>query len=130
MQDCIFCQIVAGKSSSYKVYEDDKFFGFLDIFPVTKGHALIIPKEHIRWVHDVPDFGLYWETVLKIEKAIEKGLKTKWVQYITHGLISHAHIHILPRYDEVDQGFLPKKKIAKPSDEEMRQIAETISKNL
>ncbi len=130
MQNCIFCQIVQGLSPSYKVYEDDKFFGFLDIFPTTRGHTLIVPKEHIRWVHDVPYFGLYWETVLKLEKAIEKALKTKWVQYITHGLIPHAHIHILPRYDEVDMGFLPKKKIDKPSDEEMRQIAEGISKNL
>lgn len=130
MQDCIFCQIVTSKSPSYKIYEDENFYGFLDIFPTTRGHSLLIPKKHFRWVHDVSDFGLYWETALKIESAIEKGLKPKWVQYFTHGLISHAHIHILPRYDEIGGGFLPDGKIAPPNKEEMNKIAKKIRQNL
>jgi histidine triad (HIT) family protein len=130
MEKCIFCQIVSGKSPSYKVYEDDLFYGFLDIFPVTKGHILLVPKKHYRWVHDVPEFGQYWETALKLKKVLDKTLKPKWVQYFTHGLISHAHIHILPRYDEVGTGFLPNGKIDPPSKEEMTAIATKIRKNL
>jgi histidine triad (HIT) family protein len=130
MKDCIFCQIAIGKSPSYKIYEDENFYGFLDIFPTTKGHSMLIPKKHFRWVHDVPNFGLYWETVLKVERAIEKSLEPKWVQYMTHGLISHAHIHILPRYDEVDAGFVPKHKIEKPTDQEMNEISAKIRESL
>lgn len=130
MQDCIFCQIAAGKVPSFKVYEDDKFLGFLDIFPTSKGHSLLIPKKHFRWVHDVPDFGQYWETVLKVERAIEKGFKPKWVQYFTHGYIPHAHIHIIPRYDEIGAEFFPDGKIDPPSKEEMTEIAAKIRKNL
>lgn len=130
MKDCIFCQIVTGKAPSFKVYEDDKFFGFLDIFPTTKGHALLISKKHFRWVHDVPDFGQYWEIALKLKKAIEKALHPKWVQYLTHGLVPHAHIHIIPRYDEIGGGFLPDGKIDPPGKEEMKEITARIRENL
>lgn len=130
MDDCIFCQVIAGKSPSYKIYEDDLFVGILDIFPTTRGHSLLLSKKHFKWVHEVPEFGHYWETALKLEKAIEKALKPKWVQYITHGLIPHAHIHVLPRYDDVGSGFFPREKIIKPSDEEMKKIAAAIKKHI
>ena len=54
MQECIFCQIVAGKLPSYKVYEDEEFLAFLDIFPKSTGHTLVIPKKHVEWVWDLP----------------------------------------------------------------------------
>lgn len=126
MEDCIFCQIVAGKSPSYKVYEDDKYFGFLDIFPKSKGHTLLIPKKHYAWAHDVPDFGEYWETARKIARGIEKALNPNWMQFFTYGLIPHAHIHILPRYDDVKNMVIIPASEGSYSKDEMNKIAEKI----
>lgn len=128
MKDCIFCQIVKGKSPSYKIYEDEYFYGLLDIFPASKGHSLLIPKKHYRWVHDVEKFSEYWEKALVIKKALDKAFKPEWVQYLTHGVIPHAHIHIIPRYDTVDFiNVVPKQGILKFNKEEMEEIAKKIS---
>lgn len=118
--ECVFCKIVKGELPSYKIYEDDSFVAFLDIFPRTKGHTLVIPKTHYRWVYDVPDFGRYWETVLKVTIAIQKGLEPQFITYVTHGLeVDHAHIHVLPRKGDTE--FVP--EIKKVSKEEMEEIA-------
>ena len=98
MDDCIFCTIVKGESPSYTIYEDDQFFGFLDIFPRVVGHSLLIPKDHHRWVYDVPDFGAYWEVARRIAQASMEAMNPEFVSFITHGMeVPHAHIHILPR---------------------------------
>ncbi len=134
MDNCIFCKIVAGKLSSYKVFENDLFYGFLDIFPRSKGHTLIIPKKHYRWVYDVPEFGAYWETALTVTKGIQKALQPKWVSYLTFGLIvNHSHIHIVPRYDDIEapshnrESIPPTKSFDK---ETMQKIAELIQKEI
>lgn len=125
VENCIFCKIVAGKSPSYKIYEDDLFYALLDIFPRTKGHTLLIPKKHYRWIYEVPEFGRYWETVLIITKIMQKALEPIFVTYVTHGLeVEHAHIHILPRYKERD--FVP--DIIQVSKEELQSIAEKLQK--
>lgn len=116
---CIFCNIVAGKLPSHTIYEDGLFFGFLDIYPRTKGHALLIPKTHYRWTYDVSEFGLYWEAALKITKAMQKVFNPSFVTYVTHGLeVPHAHIHILPRYNETE--FVP--EIKSFTKEEMENV--------
>ena len=66
MDDCIFCKIVKGEIPCFKVYEDENFLGFLDINPLNPGNSLLIPKEHYRWVIDVPKFGQYFEIAKKI----------------------------------------------------------------
>jgi len=125
MSNCIFCNIVAGKSPCHKVYEDENFFGFLDIFPRTKGHTMLIPKKHFRWVYDVPNFSEYWQAVLKITQAMKTSLNPSFVTYVTHGLeVPHAHIHIMPRYDD-EVEYVP--EIKKISAEELKVIAEKIS---
>ena len=125
MSNCIFCQIVAGKSPCYKIYEDRDFFAFLDIFPRTKGHTVLIPKQHYRWVYDVPDFGKYWEAALKITRLMQSGLQPDFITYVTHGLeVAHAHIHIMPRYQE-ETAFVPETK--KFSAAEMAAIAQQIT---
>ncbi len=124
MQNCIFCQIVKGEAPCYKVYEDEKFLGFLDIFPRTKGHTLLIPKKHYQWVYDVPDFADYWLAALKITKAMKEVFNPYFITYLTHGLqVPHAHIHIMPRTVS-ETGFIPEQKNF--SQEEMKQIAEKI----
>lgn len=124
MENCIFCQIVAGSSPSYKVYEDDLFFGFLDIFPRVKGHTVFIPKKHYRWTYDIPEFGKYWEGILKLTKAMQKALSPSFITYVTHGLeVPHAHVHILPR-TEGEKSFVPETR--QFPKEEMKEIAEKI----
>lgn len=128
MSDCIFCKIVNKELTCYKVYEDDDYLAFLDIYPVVKGHTLVIPKKHYRWTYDVPDFGGYWQTVLKVTKKIQKALSPSWVNFGTHGLIPHAHIHILPRQGEPgNQPVFPTEKLTF-SENEMKEISEKILK--
>ena len=103
-KDCIFCKIVAGEIPCYKVYEDDQFLGFLDIAPFSRGHCLIIPKAHIRWVQDVPNVGQYFQTTTRVLKAVEKVLNPLLIHYLTWGDIHHAHIHIIPRYQDDNLG--------------------------
>lgn len=104
---CIFCKIVNKKAPSYTVYEDSQFLAFLDIYPRTEGHTLVIPKNHYRFVYDVPYFDQYWLVVLKITKAMKKIFKPYFITYATHGLeVPHAHIHVLPRKKEETE-FVP-----------------------
>jgi histidine triad (HIT) family protein len=106
-KNCQFCKIVAKKLPCHLIYEDDNFMAFLDIYPRSIGHTLVIPKNHHQWVYDVPDFEMYWSVVLKITKQINTGLNPSFITYITHGLqMPHAHIHIIPR-DETRTMFVP-----------------------
>lgn len=108
MSDCIFCLIVAGKIPCYRVFENKLFLGILDIFPVVEGHALVIPKKHYRWVHEVPEFGKFWKTARRIALAQIKSLKAPSVVFATAGLeVHHAHIHVLPMPPKKDGEYLP-----------------------
>ncbi len=99
MSDCIFCKIVKGEIPCHKVYEDDNFLAFLDINPVSLGHVLLIPKNHYRWVYDVPNSGEYWQAAQKIALTIKNSpLNPEYISFLTMGNeVPHAHIHIIPR---------------------------------
>lgn len=96
MTDCIFCKIVAGEIPSYKIYEDEKYLAFLDVFPKTSYQMLVIPKEHIEWVWDVPQLGEYYEVVGKIARHVRKvsGLPVRQMVYGFQ--VPHAHIQLRP----------------------------------
>ncbi|HVU06554.1 MAG TPA: HIT domain-containing protein [Candidatus Paceibacterota bacterium] len=97
MESCIFCKIVAGTIPAHKVYEDPDFLGFLDINPLSPGHALVIPKKHYRWVWDVPNAGAYFEIARKIALAQKKAFDTDFVlSKIIGEEVPHAHIWIYP----------------------------------
>ncbi|MBI2309565.1 HIT domain-containing protein [Candidatus Collierbacteria bacterium] len=97
MSDCIFCLIVSGQIPCHKVFENEHFLGFLDISPVVEGHALVIPKKHFRWVHEVEEFGEFWEAAQKVGQAQINGLKAATVVFATAGFqVPHAHIHVMP----------------------------------
>jgi histidine triad (HIT) family protein len=124
MDNCIFCQIAAGQSPCYKVYEDENYLAFLDIFPRTKGHTILIPKKHYRWVYEVEDFSGFWQTALKITKKMKAVLNPTFITYVTHGLeVPHAHIHIMPR-SEKEIEFSP--EIKKVTKEEMKEMAKKL----
>ncbi|MFH0803931.1 MAG: HIT domain-containing protein [Candidatus Tagabacteria bacterium] len=104
MENCIFCKIVKGEVPSHKIYEDEEFLVFLDIRPLSPGHAIVIPKKHFRWVWDLPagrqgcpNAGRYFEITQKIAKAIQKSFGTEEVfSKIIGEEVPHAHIWIFP----------------------------------
>lgn len=130
MDDCVFCKIIKGEIPCHKIYEDDKYLAFLDINPVSIGHTLLIPKDHHRWVYDVPDFGKYWQIAQKIAISIKNSsLNPDFISFITMGNeVPHAHIHIIPRKNTDSVGpalsAIPHLKI---SEEKFTEIAEIIT---
>jgi histidine triad (HIT) family protein len=97
MENCIFCKIVRGEIPSYKVYEDDNFLAFLDINPQSPGHVQVVPKNHHRWVWDVPNVGEYFEVVRKVALAQRKAFDTEWIlEKIVGEDVEHAHIWVFP----------------------------------
>ncbi|MGH7175664.1 MAG: HIT family protein [Minisyncoccia bacterium] len=97
MPDCVFCKIVRGELPSYKVYEDKDFLAFIDIHPETPGHVQVIPKQHYRWIWDVPNFGDYFEVVKKIARAQQKAFGTDWIiQKSVGDEVHHAHVWVIP----------------------------------
>lgn len=129
MDDCIFCKIVKGEIPYHKIYEDDKFLAFLDINPVSLGHTLLIPKQHYRWVVDVPEFGEYWQVAQNIAQNIKNSdLKPDFISFLTVGVdVPHAHIHIIPRNIDDNIGpILENLSHQKLSHEEFQKISDTI----
>ena len=122
----IFSRIIAGEIPSYKVAEDDKFFAFLDINPLVKGHTLV-PKQEVDYIFDLDDEDLAAMHVFakKVARAIEKAFPCKKVGEAVIGLeVPHAHIHLIPMQKESDMLFSnPKLKL---SDEEFKAVAEAI----
>jgi histidine triad (HIT) family protein len=97
MENCIFCKIVRKEIPAHIVYEDDSYLAFLDIHPQSPGHAQVIPKEHYRWVWDVPKAGEYFEVVRKIALAQQKAFESEAVwSRIMGDEVHHAHIWIFP----------------------------------
>lgn len=104
VRDCIFCKIVAGEIPGYKVYEDDKFLAVLDIAQFTEGHTIVVPKEHLEVVWDVPYVGEYFEVVQKIGNHY-RNIGYKFVDILTFGrMIHHSHVHIVPHNGD-DKGW-------------------------
>lgn len=96
-ENCVFCKIVAGEIPSHKVYEDDEFLAFLDNNPQSPGHVQVIPKEHYRWVWDVPNTEKYFGVATKIAHAQQKAFDTDWIlSKIVGDEVPHAHIWVFP----------------------------------
>lgn len=109
MTDCIFCEIVAGNIPSYKIYEDEKYLAFLDISQVNDGHTLLITKEHILWIWEVPDKVAFHEVAAKIAKKMQEVTGEEQVVSLTIGeMVPHVHYHLLPKTEGVLEGVLNK----------------------
>lgn len=124
----IFSKIVAGEIPSYKVAEDDKFYAFLDINPLVKGHTLVVPKKEVDYIYDLSDEELAAMHVFAkhVALAIQKAFPCRKVGEAVIGLeVPHAHIHLIPIQKESDMIFSnPKLKLA---NEEFVEIARTIN---
>jgi histidine triad (HIT) family protein len=128
MEPSIFTKIVKGEIPAYKVAEDDRYLAFLDVFPTTKGHALVIPKQQIDYLFDLDD-ELYLGLMAfakKVAAAVEKAVPCKRVGVAVVGLeVPHAHVHLIPINKMADMNFANKQKFSK---EEFEEVAEKIRK--
>ncbi|MBR2680820.1 MAG: HIT domain-containing protein [Exiguobacterium sp.] len=97
----IFTKIIQGEIPCYKIYEDDKTIAFLDIHPETKGHTLVVPKNEIDKIYELPeeDYLALMDTVKKLSAHMEKVLGTRTLWKVIGTDVPHAHVHLLP-YDE------------------------------
>ncbi|MCE5332343.1 MAG: HIT family protein [Bacteroidales bacterium] len=127
----IFSRIIAGEIPCYKIAEDENYFAFLDINPMTKGHTLVIPKMEEDYFFNLDDETLSGITLFarKVAKALEKSVSCVRVGVAVIGLeVPHVHIHLIPINEEADMNFKnPKLKL---SGDEMNEIAATIRGNL
>ncbi len=124
----IFSKIVAGEIPSYKVAEDDKYYAFLDINPLTKGHTLVIPKVEEDYIFDLDDDTLAGLTLFakKVAHKIKEQTGCIKVAMVVLGLeVAHAHIHLIPMNSEKDVDFRAEKLKLAP--EEFKEIAKKLS---
>lgn len=126
----IFSKIIAGEIPCYKVAENERFFAFLDINPLAKGHTLVVPKQETDYIFDLSDEDLAAMHVFakSVARAIKQAIPCKRVGVAVLGMeVPHAHIHLVPLNRESDLLFSnPKLKL---TDEEFRQIADSIAES-
>jgi|SRR5579884_1854981 len=105
MSDSIFTKIIKGEIPCFKIYEDDKTFAFLDIYPVQPGHTLVVPKKQVPFVWDMDDsdYHAVMASVKKIANKMQQVLGRKYVGIQVVGEdVPHAHVHVIP-FDNVSQ---------------------------
>lgn len=124
----IFSKIINGEIPSYKIAEDDKYYAFLDISPLAKGHTLVVPKTETDYIFDLDDETLAGLHVFakKVARAIDKAVVCKRVAVAVLGLeVPHAHVHLIPMNDLTATDFSqPKLKL---SQEEFQEICAKIA---
>ncbi len=128
MTNCTFCKIVKGEIPAVKIWENEKYFAFLDMNPINAGHTLLIPKKHSDYLFEIDDKE-YSELMLKakfLAKLLKNKLNSKRVGIIVEGfLIPHVHIHLVPLNKGGNLSFEKAKPMSK---EELNKIAEGIGK--
>jgi histidine triad (HIT) family protein len=127
----IFSKIVAGEIPCYKIAETDKYLAFLDVFPMQKGHTLVIPKVEVDYLFDLDEetYNGLWNFARTVVKAIDSAIECERVGVTVLGMeVPHAHIHLVPLKTEGDLSFsLPKLKF---SEDEFNEIASRIASKL
>ena len=129
----IFTKIVNGDIPSYRVAEDDRFYAFLDINPVAKGHTLVIPKKEMDYLFDIED-KLYQDFFLfakKVAIGLKKAIPCEKVGLVVIGLeVHHAHIHLIPLKTMDDVNFSRPKLKLEPEEfkEILAKLAEALNK--
>lgn len=127
----IFSKIANGEIPAYKVAEDENYLAFLDIFPVAKGHTLVIPKKEVDYIFDLDDdlYNGLQAFAKKVAIGLKKAIPCQKVGVLVLGLeVPHAHIHLIPMQTEADVlNFSNKKKF---TPQEFNDIKELISSNI
>ena len=102
MEDSLFTKIIKGEIPAHKIYEDESTLAFLDLFPIVKGHTLVIPKTQVENIWDLPDsdYAAVMATVKKVALRLDKVLSPAKVGLKVMGTdVPHAHVHIIPFND-------------------------------
>ncbi|MDQ6610682.1 MAG: HIT family protein [Bacteroidota bacterium] len=127
----IFSKIIAGEIPSYKIAENEKFFAFLDVFPLRKGHTLVVPKIEVDNLFDLDDsyLGEMLTFAKPVAKAIEKAFRCNRCGISVIGLeVPHAHIHLIPINSSNDLNFNQHKP--KAADEDLKIVQQKILSHL
>ncbi len=104
MEDCIFCKIIEGQAPSHKIYETENLIAFLDAQPVSKGHALVVPKQHIENIHEAEDMDFMWNGIVKVSNAVKNAFDAEGINVeqnngeVAGQEVMHMHFHVTPRY--------------------------------
>ena len=131
--DCIFCKIVKGEIPCQKIYEDEDFLAFLDIRPINKGHALLIPKEHHENLLDMPDELKVTPVLKKVARAVYEAMGASAFNIGMNNfsdagqVVLHSHWHIIPRYPEDGLQHWPGHDV---SSEELEEVQKRIKEKL
>ena len=127
----IFSKIINGDIPCYKIAEDENYFAFLDINPMSKGHTLVIPKQEVDYIFDLPDeiYDGLMSFSKKIAAAIDAVIPCNRVGMMVFGLeVPHAHVHLIPINNAMDMSITKAK--LKLEKEEFEKIAEQIRANI
>lgn len=127
----IFSRIISGEIPAYRIAENEKYFAFLDIFPLVKGHVLVVPKTEVDKFFDLPSGYLddYLQFAQPIAKAIERAFPCNRCGISVIGLeVPHAHMHLIPVNSSDDLNFTRPKLILSPG--ELLEVQEKILKEL
>ncbi len=129
MADSIFTKIIRGEIPCYKVYEDDKSLAFLDIHPQFPGHTLLIPKQQIDQIWDVPD-DLYhhlWDVAKKIQPRLQSVTKAVRIGIAVEGFgVLHVHIHLIP-LNKIEDFKKPQDLTSEPDYAALEQMAKKLA---
>ncbi len=122
----IFSKIIQGEIPCYKIYEDDKTFAFLDIHPESRGHVLVIPKNEVDKIYDLPDedYQALMATVKKLSKHMEAKLGARILWKVVGTDVSHAHVHLMPLDPEWQYGHT-----LELTEDEFEQIRQNLALN-
>ena len=135
-KDCLFCEIARGAIPSATIYEDSHFRVFLDVNPATRGHALIVPREHFDNIYDMDaeTAGRIFSLATCIARAMRDGLGCDRLNVVQNNgrvagqTVNHFHLHLIPRYEDDGLNLLwPQKEITK---EEMETIRKSIKEKI
>ena len=135
-KDCIFCKIAAGEIPSRKIYEDKDLIAIMDLSPTSKGHSLIIPKEHYTNIYDIDEeiAGKVMKTAKKLATKMTVALNCDGFNLLQNNgetagqTMFHFHMHLIPRYKDADNNMLKFTSVSF-SDEEMDSIRDQIIKD-
>lgn len=130
MTDCLFCRVVAGQEPRHHIWEDEAFLAILDRKPVNPGHLLIIPKEHVGYLFDLPATtytGLF-QSARRLEPALKRLTGAARIGVAVEGFgVDHVHLHVIPLFRH---GDIDPHRATVASEEELATMADRLRKEL
>jgi histidine triad (HIT) family protein len=129
-EDCIFCKIVSRKAPSNIVYEDERYIAFLDIFPFSRGHTLVCPKEHGETIWDMKedDIADLFQVASKVSKAVVTAVEADGFRFVQNNgeaanqVVAHVHVHVIPVKMEDKGRFSDRKHFTSAQMEETARL--------